>query len=86
MYFHNFELSPLWKGQRPLFEQSWIPFTQGHFVPNLVEIGLVVLEKKMKMWKVYYNNDNNANDNDDLDWQQTNFDHKSSLEPSAQVS
>ena len=64
MYFHNFELSPLWKGQRPLFEQSWIPFTQGHFVPNLVEIGLVVLEKKMKMWKVH-DKDNKDNDNND---------------------
>ena len=27
-------------------EQSWIPFTQGCIVPSLVEIGLVVLEKK----------------------------------------
>ena len=29
------------------FEQTWIPFTQGCFVPNLVEIGPVVLEKKI---------------------------------------
>ena len=26
-------------------------------MPSLVEIGPVVLEKKMKMWKVYDNND-----------------------------
>ena len=29
------------------FEQTWIPFTQGCFVPNLVEIGQAVLEKKI---------------------------------------
>ena len=28
------------------FEETWIPFTQGCFVPSLVEIGSVVLEKK----------------------------------------
>ena len=42
------------------FEQTWIPFTQGCFVPSLVEIGPVVpvvLEKKMKMWKVYRQTD-----------------------------
>ena len=62
------------------FEQTWIPFTQGCIVPSLVEIGSVVLEKKMKMWKVY----DNDNDKDDRQW--TNFDKNSSLEPSAQVS
>ena len=60
-------------------------------MPILVEIGPLVLEKKMKMWKVY-DNDDNDNDNDDNDnnndddGQRTNFDQKSSLEPSAQVS
>ena len=29
------------------FEQTGIPFTQGCFVPSLVEIGPVVLEKKI---------------------------------------
>ena len=29
------------------FEQTWIPFTQGWFVPSLIEIGPVVLEKKI---------------------------------------
>ena len=55
------------------------------FVPRWVEI---VLEKKMKMWKVYdNNNDANGDNNDDNDdGQRTNFDQKSSLEPSAQVS
>ena len=43
-------------------------------MPSLVEIGPLVLEKKMKMWKVY-------DDNDDNDGQRTNFDQKSSVEP-----
>ena len=34
-----------------------LSFTQGCFVPSLGEIGLVVLEKKMKMWKVYRQTD-----------------------------
>ena len=51
-------------------------------MPSLVEIGPVVLEKKMKMWKVYDDDDDNDND----EGQRTNFDQKSSLEPSAQVS
>ena len=75
---------PLEKGV-PLYEQTWIPITQGHFVLSLVEIGLVVLEKKMKMWKVY-NNFNDDDDHNNKDGQRTNWDQKSSLEPSAQVS
>ena len=49
-------------------------------MPSLIEIGQVVL-KKMKMLKVY---DNDSDDDND-DGQRTNFDLKSSLEPSAQV-
>ena len=56
----------------PSFERTWIPHTQGCFVPSLVEIGLVVLKKKMKMWKDY---DDNDDDNDGA--QQTYFDQKS---------
>ena len=65
------------------------------FVPSLVEIGSVVLEKKMKMWKVYDNNNDANDDNNDAnednnddndDGQRTNFDQKSSIEPSAHVS
>ena len=33
------KLSPLGKGWGPSFEQTWIPFTPGCFVPILVEIG-----------------------------------------------
>ena len=49
---------------------------------SLVENGPVVLEKKMNMWKVY----NNKEDDNDDDGQWTNFDQKNSFEPSAQVS
>ena len=37
------------------FEQTRTPFIQGYFVPSLVEINqvLVVLEKTMKLEKVY---------------------------------
>ena len=42
-------LSPLGKGHGPSFDQTWIPFTYGSFVPSSVEIGPVVLEKKKKM-------------------------------------
>ena len=54
-------------------------------MPSLGKIGLVVLEKKIKMGKVYDNKNNDENDGDN-DGQRTNFDEKSSLEPSAQVS
>ena len=69
-------LSPRGKRRGPSFEKIWIPFTQGCFVPSLVEIGPVVLEKKKKMGKVY----------DNADGQRTNCDQKSSLEPLTQVS
>ena len=36
----------LWEFIGSSFEQTWIPFTQGCFVPRLVEIGPVVLEKR----------------------------------------
>ena len=52
-------------------------------MPSLVEIGSVVLEKKMKMSKVYDNNDDNDNDDDAGPW--TKLVQKSSLEPWAQV-
>ena len=64
-------LFSLWELNGSSFEQA-----QGCIVPSLVEIGPVVLEKMMKMWKVYDNEDR----------QRTNFDQKSSLQPSAQVS
>lgn len=47
-YFNNSERSPFEKRRSVLFLQTWIPFTQWCFMPNLVEIGLLVLEKKSK--------------------------------------
>ena len=51
MSFLYFIISPLVKGRGPTFEQTWIHVTQGCFVPSLVEIGPVVLKRKMKMWR-----------------------------------
>ena len=62
------------------FEQTWITFIQGCIVPSLVEIGPVVLEKKMKMWKDYKQTDGQTNR------RRTTGDQESSLEISAQVS
>ena len=39
--------SPLGKGRDTLFEKTLIPFTQGSFVPSLVEMVSSVLEKKI---------------------------------------
>ena len=55
-------LSPLGEERGPAFEQTWIPSTQGCFVPSLVEIGQVILEKKLKMWKVYRRTDRQTTD------------------------
>ena len=47
MYFRYFVIiSPL-KRAGPFIWKTWIPFTQGCFVPSLVEIGSVVLKKKI---------------------------------------
>ena len=45
--FLNSSLFPFGKGYGPSLEKNWI-LTQGYFVPSLVEIGQVVLER-MKM-------------------------------------
>ena len=58
---------PLEKWRCPSFEQTWIPFTQGCFVPSLAEIGPVVLEK-MKMWKIYRLTDGQADRRLGLSW------------------
>ena len=45
MYFHYFIIISPWKRVVTFIWKNWIPFTQGFFVPSLVEIGSVVLEK-----------------------------------------
>ena len=52
-------LSTLGEGRGSSFDQTWIPCSQGCFVPRLMEIGLVALEK-MKMWKIYRQTDKRA--------------------------
>ena len=85
MYFHFFIIfSPWKKGGGHSFEQTWIPFTQEYFVPSLVEIVPVVLEKNMYMWKVYRQTDGRTDGRTDR--RRTTGDLKSSLELSAQVS
>ena len=48
-FFNIAKSSPLEMGRGPTSEQTLIFLTQRCFVTNLVEIGPVVLEKKMKM-------------------------------------
>ena len=59
-------LSPLGKGRGPSFEQTWIPFTKGCFVPSLVEIDQVDLEKNIfigdiSFFKLRYKNSEDKN-------------------------
>ena len=49
---------------------------------SVFEIGPVVLKKKIRMLK---DNDNDNNDDNEDGRQRTNFDHKSSLKPLAQM-
>ena len=44
------QLSPLWKSGDPLFKQIWFTFTHRSFAPSLIEIGQILLEKKI--WKI----------------------------------
>ena len=79
MYFHYFVIISPWTWARPPIWTNINPLHPRMFMQRLVEIGPAVLEKKMNIWKVYDNDDND-------DGQRTNFDQKSLLEPSAQVS
>ena len=65
MYFRYFVIIYPWKRVGPSFiwRNLRVLITQECFVPSLVEIGLVILEKKIKIWKVYNNADN---DNDQI--------------------
>ena len=55
MYLHYFVIISPWKRSGPFVWTNLYPFHPriSMFCVSLVEIGLVVLEKKMKMWKVY---------------------------------
>ena len=41
------KLSLIWELNVSFFFKSWIPFSQGCFAPSLVEIGPMVMEKKI---------------------------------------
>lgn len=43
----------------PLYKLEFFPCTEWCFVPSLVDIESVVLKKKLKMWKVYGDDDYN---------------------------
>ena len=72
MYIHNFVIISPWKGKKEitLLEQSWILFIQGCFVSSLVDISVVVLVKKTRMWNIY---DNNNDDNGTEQFQSGKF-------------
>ena len=46
-------ISLLWKRYVPSFEQIQISFNTEYFVPSLVEIGLVILEKRIFKYRQY---------------------------------
>jgi len=55
-YWRFIKIVLIWpqNGPAPLFEQIWIPIPQAHFLPSLLEIGIVILEKKLfegKIWR-----------------------------------
>jgi hypothetical protein len=57
--FYSFAIISFWGKSCPSFVQFWIPFAQGYFVPNLVEIGPVVLGKIFEwshpiFWILFY--------------------------------
>ena len=54
-------LSPLAKGRGPSIGEIWYPFTQGCFVPNLVEKGAVVPEDGEEEENVYDYDDGQRN-------------------------
>ena len=51
-----FNIISFWKKPGPVIRTSLNLFTQGCFVPSLVEIS-ELLKKKMKMWKLYRQRD-----------------------------
>ena len=51
MEFRYFVINVLGNKSGPLFEQTWMPFTQICFVSRLVEIGPVIMEKKIYLFR-----------------------------------
>ena len=82
MYVHYLVIISPWKRAGPSFEQTWIPFTQGCFVPCLDEIG--PCSGSGEEWKCEKFTDRRTDRWTDR--RRTKGDQKSSLELSAQVS
>ena len=57
MYFCYFIIISPWKRLWPFIWTNLHPLHPRMLCAKLVEIGSVVLEKKLKMWKIYDNND-----------------------------
>ena len=53
MYFCIFVVISPWKRRGPPFEQTGVPITQGCFVPSSIEIGPVVLERRILKFRLY---------------------------------
>jgi hypothetical protein len=47
------QLSPLWRGHGPLFEQFRISFSQGWFMPSLIEIGQLIWRRFLNIFSVF---------------------------------
>ena len=58
MYYCYFVIISPWKREGPFLWRNTNPHHPRMFLPSLVEIGPVVLEKKIKMWKIYDKDDN----------------------------
>ena len=53
MYFRYFVIISPWKRVWPFIEQTWIPFTQGCFVPSLFEIDLVDFKILLMYFRIF---------------------------------
>ena len=54
MYFFYFVIISSWKRVGPSFEQIWICFTKGCFVPNVVDFGTVVFDEIFKILSFFF--------------------------------
>jgi hypothetical protein len=68
-FFSILLLFPIQGKHCPSFQQIWTPFTQGWFVPSLVEIDRVVLETTLKYEKFTdYQTDNGQSEKLTCNW------------------
>jgi hypothetical protein len=53
MYFYSFAIISPWRRVISFIWTTWIPTTEGWFMPSLVKISQVVLEKKIFKWRLH---------------------------------